>query len=351
MKKRILAIFMAATMAVGLLIGCSSSDSPSETSASKEEATDESDAQGISVEWIGKAVSNPWFMKVEAYASREAKTLGVNFNSNFVNEQVDIEQQIAKIESAVANNADAICISVCDSEGAIPALKKAKDAGIKIINFDTRVSDKSVIDAFVGTDDVLGGYMAGEYICKKLNGKGKVAVVNGTFTQSTGVDRYEGFKQACLDYPDIEIVADPEADFDADKAASATSNILAANPDVDAIFATADMMAVSMANVVKSSGINSDDIILVGFDGTQDSCNLLLAGDLDAIVALPEVDEAVMPVRVANILSNNEEFMFDREIIYEPQLVTLGEEEDTDYTVYEFLAERFPLYGVTDTGY
>ena len=78
---------------------------------------------------------------------------------------MDLEKQVSMIEAAIEKKADAIVVSAASSDGVIPAIKKAREAGIKIVNFDTRISDTSVIDAFVGGDDVAGAYKAGKYIC------------------------------------------------------------------------------------------------------------------------------------------------------------------------------------------
>lgn len=359
--KKLFSMLMAGSLVMSLA-ACTStgSSSNSETSDSSNDNTSNEDTaqdtasggQDIDIYWIGKTLNNPWWISVSDYAQKEADALGVNLTIAIPQEEVDLEKQVSMIDAAVEKDADAIVISAASSDGVIPSIQKAREKGIKIINFDTRISDTSVIDAFVGGDDVNGAYKAGKYICEQLGGKGQVAIITGLMEQSTGVDRHEGFMKACKEYPDIEVVAEQSAEWSSDKAADVTTNILTANPDVKAIFACNDQMAVGMVNAAKSAGKAADDLILVGYDGILDAVDLTLSGDLDAFVSLPNLDEAAMGIKLAVSLVNNQDYTYNREILYDCTLVT-GEyiEELTDQTIYEYAAERFPLRGVTDKGY
>lgn len=356
MKKKVLSMLLAGIMVFGMA-GCSSSkgaqDSSSSTGSAQETAGDSTaKKEGVEVYWIGKTLNNPWWISVSDFAKQTADNLGVNLTIAIPQEEVDLEKQVSMIEAAVEKKADAIVISAASSDGIIPAIKKAREAGIKIVNFDTRISDKSVIDGFVGGDDEAGAYKAGKYICEQLKGEGEVAVITGLMEQSTGVDRHAGFMRACEEYPGIKVVAEQSAEWSSDKAADVTTNILTANPGVKAIFACNDQMAVGMANAAKAAGKQQDDLILVGFDGILDAVNMTMSGDLDAFVSLPNLDEGAMGVKLAVALVQNDEYAFDREILYDCTLVTKEfVEGQTDQTIYEFAAERFPMRGVTEKGY
>lgn len=310
------------------------------------------DKENINIYWIGKTLNNPWWISVSDFAKQEAENLGLDLTIAIPQEEVDLEKQVSMIEAAIEHKANAIVISAASSDGVVPAIQKARQSGIKIVNFDTRISDKNVIDAFVGGDDVEGAYKAGKYICEQLGGEGEVAIITGLMAQSTGVDRYNGFMKACDEYPGIEVVAEQGAEWSSDKAADVTTNILTANPDVKAIFACNDQMAVGMVNAAKAAGKKADDLILVGYDGILDSVNMVLSGDLDAFVALPNIDEGAMGVKLAAALVLNRDYSFDREILYECNLVTGTYTEGlTDQTIYEYASERFPLRGVSEYGY
>lgn len=357
MKKRLLSMVLVGAM-VFSMVGCSLPGTELGYSDEEETQTTTASTDGdikkedINIYWIGKTLNNPWWISVSDFAQQEADNLGVNLTIAIPQEEVDLEKQVSMVEAAIEHKANAIVISAASSDGIVPAINQARAAGIKIVNFDTRISDKNVIDAFVGGDDVEGAYKAGKYICEQLGGEGEVAIITGLMAQSTGIDRYNGFMNACKEYPGIKVVAEQGAEWSSDKAADVTTNILTANPNVRAIFACNDQMAVGMVNAAKAAGKTADDLVLVGYDGILDSVNMTMSGDLDAFVSLPNIDEGAMGVKLATALIINSDYEFDREILYDCTLVT-GEyvEGLTDQTIDEYATERFPLRGVTEYGY
>jgi ribose transport system substrate-binding protein len=309
-------------------------------------------ASDISVYWIGKTLNNPWWISVADFAQMEADTLGVKLTIAIPQEEVDLERQITMIEAAVQSGAKALVISAASSDGVIPAIQAAREAGLKIINFDTRINDKSLVDAFVGGDDEAGAYKAGKYICEQLGGTGDVAVITGLLEQSTGVDRRAGFLRACAEYPNIKVVAEQGAEWSSDKSFNVMTNILTANPNLKGVFACNDQMAVGMVNAAETAGKKPEDLILVGYDGILDAVNMTLEGRLDAFVSLPNLDEGAMGVKLAVAMVLNPDYVYTREILYDCTLVTNTYMQGmTDQTIYEFAAERFPLRGLTVKGY
>ena len=137
------ALSLAACMSNGLEAVSATNDTAGEAEAGTEKK------EGIGVYWVGKTLNNPWWSSVSDFAQQTADNLGVDLT-------IAIPQE------------DAIVVSAASSDGVIPAIKKAREAGIKIVNSDTRISDTSVIDAFVGGDDVVGAYKARRYICEQL---------------------------------------------------------------------------------------------------------------------------------------------------------------------------------------
>ncbi len=308
------------------------------------------DGSPIKISWIGKTLNNPWWIACADSAILEAKNIGVDMRVALPQEEVDLEKQVTMVESAIEQGVDAIIISAASSDGIIPAIRKARDAGIKIINFDTRISDPGMYDAYVGADDVHGAYKAGMYMGKKLGGKGKVGLITGLLAQSTGVDRRKGFLDAMKEFPGITVVENT-AEWRSDLAANVTTNMLTANPDMQGIFACNDQMAVGMVSAVKTDGRNPKDMVLIGYDGILDAVDMMIKGDLSADVALPFQEEGQIGVRMAVALVLNSDYAFDREMICEGPVVTVKNEEGTEMTVFEYVTKFFPLRGVTEKGY
>ena len=156
------ALSLAACMSNGLEAVSATNDTAGEAEAGTEKK------EGIGVYWVGKTLNNPWWSSVSDFAQQTADNLGVDPTIAIPQEEVDPEKRVSMIEAAIEKKVDAIVVSAASSDGVIPAIKKAREAGIKIVNFDTRISDTSVIDAFVGGDDVVGAYKARRYICEQL---------------------------------------------------------------------------------------------------------------------------------------------------------------------------------------
>ncbi len=355
MMKRVMALVLVLMLTLSLVACGGAKEEAADTAAPA--ATDseqvlKTDGTPIEIAWIGKTLNNPWWISVADFAEKEAKSLGVNLTIALPQEEVDLEKQVAMVEAAIERDVDAIILSAASSDGIIPVIKKAREAGIKIVNFDTRISDPAMYDAFVGGDDVEGAYKAGKYICEQLGGKGEVGLITGLLAQSTGTDRKEGFMKAVSEYPGITVVAEASAEWRSDLAANATENMLTANPNIKAIFACNDQMAVGMANTAKTKGYQPDDLILVGYDGILDAVNMVMSKDLDAFVALPNIDEGATAVRIATALILNPDYKYDREMIFDTPLVTYDYiPEMTDWTIFEFSSITFPLRGTTTKGY
>jgi len=313
-------------------------------------ATTHPDGSPIRLAWIGKTLNNPWWISVADFARSEAASLGVELTIALPLEEVDLERQVAMVDAAILQGVDAIIISAVSSEGIIPAIMRARAAGITIINFDTRIADPAMLDAFVGADDVYGAYKAGRFIAAQIGGQGTVGLITGLLAQSTGVDRREGFLRAVANYPGITVV-EHSADWRSDLAANVTNAMLTTHPDIRAIFASNDQMAVGMVSAVRAAG-RRDGMVLVGYDGILDAVNLVLDGGLDAFVALPNIEQAQIGVRLAVAKLLNPNYTFAREMIFPTPLVTYNVVPGhTDRTIYEFTAMTFPLRGITATGY
>jgi len=347
-KRRTVLLVGLFAIGAAMLLSCGNQG---QSGALSDRVTTNRDGSPIRLAWIGKTLNNPWWISVADFARAEAAALGVELTIALPQEEVDLESQVAMVDAAILQGVDAIIISAVSSEGIIPAIMRARAAGIQIVNFDTRIDDPAMYDAFIGADDVDGAYKAGRFIADQIGGQGTVGLITGLLAQSTGVDRREGFLRAMQAYPGITVVEN-SADWRSDLAANVTAGMLTAHPDIRAIFASNDQMAVGMVSAVRAAGRAQGDLVLVGYDGILDAVNLVLDGDLDAFVALPNIEQAQIGVRLAVALVLNEGFNFTREMIFPTPLVTYDVVPGhTDRTIFEFTAMSFPLRGITATGY
>ena len=167
-----------------------------------------------------------------------------------------------------------------DSDASSNAVKLLNDAGIPVITVDRSTNEGEVVTS-LATNNYAGGQKAGEFAVEKLGGKGKVAILRGTLGTDLETERYSGFTDAVKD-TDIEIVAEQSADFDRTTAFSTIENILQANPDINLVYAENDEMCLGVAKALEAA--NRTDVMLVGFDGAQETLEAIKDGKVTGTV-------------------------------------------------------------------
>ena len=149
-----------------------------------------------------KTANNPFFIDMQKGAEEAARKLGVNLIVQAAEREVDVEKQMQIIENLIQTKVAALCVTPSGSREIVPAIEKANQAGIPVVIVDTRVDAKAMsessgkVASFIGSDNYEGGKLAGEFIAKKLGGKGKVAVLEGIPGHETGDSRLKGFREA-----------------------------------------------------------------------------------------------------------------------------------------------------------
>jgi ribose transport system substrate-binding protein len=270
--KKFMALLMIAVMVMGMLAGCA---------APAEEAPADS---GETMEAAGKVglivstLNNPFFVTLKEGAEAEAKAVGLELI--VLDSQNDPAKELANMEDLLTQDVNVILINPTDSDAVGNAIKLANGKEVPVITLDRGANAGEVV-AHIASDNVSGGIMAGEYIAEMLGGMGNVVELEGIAGTSAARDRGQGFNTA-MDATDIEVVARQVADFDRTKGLSVMENILQAQPEISAVFAHNDEMALGALTAVQSSG---RDIMIVGFDATDDAVKAVEAGHMAATVA------------------------------------------------------------------
>jgi len=239
---------------------------------------------------VMKTANNPFFIEMQRGAEEKAKKLGVNLIVQAADREVDVEKQMQIVENLIQTKVAALCVTPSGSREIVPAIEKANRASIPVLIIDTRVDAKALsesngkIATFIGSDNYEGGKLAGEYITKRLGGKGKVAVLEGIPGHETGDSRLRGFRDAIKAAPGIEIVASQTANWERDQGFNVFQNILQSHPDVQAVFACSDLMALGAIEAIAAAK-KSGQIIVVGFDASSEAREAVQRGSMDATVA------------------------------------------------------------------
>lgn len=231
---------------------------------------------------VGLSVStlnNPFFVDLKEGAEEAAAQLGLTMIAT--DAQNDANRQLSSVEDLISRGVNILVINPVDSSAVVPAIRAANQGGVPVITVD-RGADGGIVVSHVASDNVAGGKMAGEFIIELLGGKGKVVELEGIPGTSAARDRGTGFNAAIASYGDIKVVAKQEAGFDRARGMSVMENILQAQPEIDAIFAHNDEMALGALTAIRASGRN---IIVVGFDATDDAVKAVEEGRMAATVA------------------------------------------------------------------
>ena len=267
--KRVLVITLLVVMAASLLAGCAS---PS--TAQPEPQAEEAKKIGLVI----STLNNPFFVTLKEGAEAKAKELGCELV--VLDSQNDPAKEMSNVEDLITKNIAVILINPTDSDAVGSAVKAANGKNIPVITLDRGANSGDVV-THIASDNVAGGKMAGEYIIEQLGGKGKVVELEGIAGTSAARDRGQGFNDA-IKTSGIEVVAKQTADFDRTKGLSVMENILQAQPEINAVFAHNDEMALGALQAIKASGRT---IMVVGFDATDDAVKAVDAGEMAATVA------------------------------------------------------------------
>ena len=236
---------------------------------------------------IVKTRNNPFFDPMIKAAEAQARALGVELEVQAPPQESDKELQFSIVENLTAKGVDAILIAPADSKGIVPALKRAADKGISVINLDNRVDAEAAASAvlglagYVGADNEEGGRLAGRAMLGYLGGFGQVAMLEGIRGADNAEARKRGFEAAVQG--SLDIVARDTAEWDTQKAYAKFQSMLAAHPDIKGLFCANDKMALGAIKAIEETG-RRGDIVVIGYDNIPEVRPYLSAGELKATI-------------------------------------------------------------------
>ncbi|WP_070000076.1 ribose ABC transporter substrate-binding protein RbsB [Cellulosilyticum sp. I15G10I2] len=267
--KKIIVLLIVLTLSLGVFAGCAAKNS---------EPKAEGNTASKQIGLVISTLNNPFFVTLKEGAEEEAKALG--YELVVLDSQNDPSKEMSNVEDLLTRNVAVLLINPTDSNSVGNAVKLANNKKIPVITLD-RGADSGEIVTHIASDNVAGGKMAGEYIVEQLGGKGNVVELEGIAGASAARDRGNGFNEA-IKGSGIEVIAKQTADFDRTKGLSVMENILQAQPNIDAVFAHNDEMALGALKAIQASGRN---IMVVGFDATDDAVKAVENGEMAATVA------------------------------------------------------------------
>lgn len=283
--KKLVAMILAGMM-MASLAGCgaatvegeSSAAAPSqaaETTAQEETQADTQTAKGGSIGFSVSTMNNPFFVTLVEGAQAKADEQGIELI--VVDAGDDAAKQASDIEDLISKNIGVLIVNPVDSDAVAPSVQDAVDKSIGVIAVDRAVNGVTV-DCSIASDNVAGAKLATEYLVELVGEGAKVAELEGVSGASATIDRGDGFHQVADEK--LDVVSSQTANFNRSEGMTVMENMLQANPDIKGVFAHNDEMALGAVEAAADK-----DIVIIGFDATDDALNAVKEGKMAATVA------------------------------------------------------------------
>jgi len=253
---------------------------------------------------VMKSLANEFFLTMEDGTKAYQKDHSADFDliSNGIKDETDTAGQTRIVEQMILAKVNALVIAPADSKAMVPVIKKAIDAGITVINIDNQldpavVKSKNITVPFVGPDNRKGARLVGEYLAKQLKAGDEVGIIEGVSTTTNAQARTAGFKDA-MEAAQIKVVSLQSGDWEIDKGNKVAASILSEYPQVKALLAGNDSMAVGAVSAVRAAG-KAGKVQVVGYDNINAIKPMLKDGRVLATADQFAAKQAVFGIETA----------------------------------------------------
>jgi ribose transport system substrate-binding protein len=323
-----------------LAAACTSNADPDEKTTAAAAATGANAAPGkkVTIGFAGPQADHGWLNAINENAKKEAGKysdveLKITEGSN------DAAQQASQIQTLINQKVDVLIVLPADGKQMTPTGRKAMSAGIPVINLDRVFDTAQAYRTWIGGDNYRMGLNAGDYIGKRLNGKGTVVELAGVDTLPLTQDRTRGFNDALRNYPQIKKVGRAAAEFTVQSGQARMAELLQAHPKFDALWNHDDDQGIGALQAIRQAG--RSNFFMVGGAGSKTAMDSIKKDDsvLKATVLYPPT-MAASAVRIARLLGQARamSYLAEREI---PASVTLFSAVVTKENVDAYLPLAF----------
>lgn len=226
---------------------------------------------------ITKTETNPFFVKMKEGAESAASAKGAALLSGAGRNDGDNAGQVSALENQVAAGARAVLISASDAKAIVPAIRKAREAGVLVIALDSPTDPVDATDAFFGTDNYKAGELIGAYAKARLGATpAKIVTIDLVPGNPTGAQRHNGFLAgfglASLDRTHNDLATPPEVVCSGDgigdqaKAQTVMENCLQQHPEVNVVYTVNEPSGAGAWNALNKAG-RAKDVLVVSIDG------------------------------------------------------------------------------------
>lgn len=200
------------------------------------------------------------------------------------------------MEDITVKNVDLVLLNPVDSDSAVASVMIANNADLPVMTVD-RIANGGKVVSHIASDNIAGGDMVAKFLIDKLGNKGNIVELEGIAGSSATRDRGKGFEDG-IKGSNLKIVSKQSADFDRTKGLTVMENIIQSQGKIDAVFAQNDEMALGASKALADA--NMKDVLVVGFDATDDAVDAVKKGDMATTVAQQPILIGETAVKEAN---------------------------------------------------
>jgi ribose transport system substrate-binding protein len=292
--------FLTAGLAAGMTFvsGCHKSESAPDKSRPK-------------IALVMKSLANEFFSTMAEGAQRHQAAHAEKYELivNGIKNETDLAEQVNLVDQMIARRVKAIVIAPADSKALVTVLKRAKDAGILVVNIDNKLDAEvlrqaDLIVPFVGPDNRSGAVKVGEVLAQRLKPGDEVAIIEGIPTAFNGRQRRLGFEDS-MNSAGMKLVGEQAGNWEMDKANNVAAAMLSEHPNLKAILCANDNMALGAVAAIQTAG-KTGQIRVVGFDNIAAIRPLLAEGRVIATADQHADQLAVFGIEAALKILNGE---------------------------------------------
>jgi erythritol transport system substrate-binding protein len=239
---------------------------------------------------------NPFFKAEAVGAEAKAKELG--YETMVLVHDDDANKQSQLIDTAIGRGAKAIILDNAGSEASIAAVQKAKDADVPSFLIDREINATGVAVSQIVSNNYQGAQLGAEEFVKLMGESGNYVELLGREADLNAGIRSKGYHDVIDEYPEMKMVAQQSANWSQTEGYSKMETILQANPDIKGVISGNDTMAMGAIAALQAAG--RKDVIVVGFDGSNDVRDSIKSGGIKATVLQPAYAQAQMAVQQAH---------------------------------------------------
>ena len=252
--------------------------------------------------FLPPAMTSPFYASCIEGATPVAEALGYELVIMAPESEDDYATQTSMMEDFITQGVKGIAVCGINLDALIPAIKKANEANIPVVMFNTITElEGAEVYAYSGYNQYNGGAKIADWVNEKTGGTAVAAIIEGLPSDYT-TQRMGGFVDRCAEvYPGITVVASQPGDWVREKGMNAAMDMIQAHPEISVIYGLSDEMALGAVQACKQLG--REDIICVGLDGNPNAFESVKAGELTATLdcgpvaiganAIKALDEAI----------------------------------------------------------